>query len=386
VTYSGGKAFARGGSDAMAEISEGVICPAGPLEAFTARVATAMGADAEVAREVSRHMVRSNLSGHDSHGVILLPAYVSQADRGELVPAARPVVLRETEVAALLDAGRGFGHYSTMHALEWVVARAPRHGVAVAAVRHSSHIGRLGEYTERAAAAGLIGIVTVGAGGPGLGAMLLHGSRTRFFGTNPWSLSVPGETRAMVYDGATSVMAAGKVNVARASRSLLPAGCVVDADGRATRDPDALHAGGALLPLGGATAGHKGSGLAMASALIGALAMIDDPEPTAVGAAPAPAGSDTRGHVGGLFVQAIDPACFGDPARYRALVEEHLAAAKRMPPAAGRDEVLVPGEPEARSRERRGREGIPLAAATWAELGRVAERFGVALPAHREIG
>ncbi len=369
----------------MAEISDGVICPAGPLEAFTARVVTAMGADAEVAREVSRHMVRSNLSGHDSHGVILLPAYVGQADRGELVPAARPVVLRETEVAALLDARRGFGHFSTMHAMEWAVARAPRHGVAVAAVRHSSHIGRLGEYTERAAAAGLIGIVTVGAGGPGLGAMLLHGSRDRFFGTNPWSLSVPGESRAMVYDGATSVMAAGKVSVARASRTLLPAECVVDADGRPTRDPDALYAGGALLPLGGAVAGHKGSGLAMASALIGALAMIDDPEPTAVGAAPAPDGSDPRGRVSGVFVQALDPACFGDPARYRALVEEHLSAAKRMPPAAGRDEVLVPGEPEARSRERRGREGIPLAGATWAELGQVAERFGVPLPEARPM-
>ncbi len=364
----------------MAEIARGVICPAGPLEAFVRGVVQAMGAGEDVAAEVSRHLVRSNLSGHDSHGVILLPAYVGQADRGELIPAARPVMLRESEVVALVDAGRGFGHFSTMRAMEWAIARAPRHGVAVVAVRHSTHIGRLGEYTERAAGAGLIGIVTVGAGGPGIGSMLLHGSRARFFGTNPWSLAVPGVTRAMVYDGATSVMAEGKVRVARAARRLLPPECILDKDGRPSRDPEALYAGGAMLPLGGAVAGHKGSGLAMASALIGALGMIDDPEPTAVGATPDPAVTERAGRLGGLFVQAIDPACFGDAARYRALVEEHLAVAKRMPPAAGLSEVLVAGEPEAQARERRGRDGIPLAAATWAELGAVAERFGVALP------
>jgi uncharacterized oxidoreductase len=364
----------------MPQISAGVICPAAPLEAFAAGIVRKMGADAEVAAEVARHLVRSNLSGHDSHGVILLPAYVGQADRGELVPAARPAMLRETEAAALIDARRGFGHFSTMHAMEWAIARAPRHGVAAVAVRHSAHIGRLGEYTERAATAGLIGIVTVGAGGTGIGAMLLYGSRERFYGTNPWSIAVPGVTRAMIYDGATSVLAAGKVNVARAAGTTLPVEGLVDADGRPTRDPAALYAGGALMPLGGQAVGHKGSGLAMASALIGGLAMIDDPEPSAVGASTDRKAGERTGLIGGLFVQAIDPACFGDVGHYRALVEEHLAAAKRMPVAPGHAEVLLPGEPEALSRGRRGRDGIPLAATTWAELGAVAERFGVPRP------
>src|SRR6266508_1877798 len=121
----------------MAEISDGVICPPEPREAFVAGIVRKMGADGAVAAEVARHMIRSNLSGHDSHGVILLPAYVGQVERGELAPAARPTMLRATEVAALIDAQRGFGHFSTMHAMEWAIAHAPRHGVAVVAVRHS---------------------------------------------------------------------------------------------------------------------------------------------------------------------------------------------------------------------------------------------------------
>src|SRR5262249_37494778 len=199
----------------------------------------------------------------------------------------------------------------------------------------------------------------------------LHGSGQRFFGTNPWSISVPGVTGAMVYDGATSILAAGKVNVARAAGALLPVECLVDAGGRPTRDPEALGAGGALLPLGGPAAGHKGSGLAMASALIGGLAMIDDPTPPAGGGPPRPRAGARARPLRGLFGRASDPACFGDVSHYRALVEEHLAAARRMPPAPGQAEVLVPGEPEARSRARRGRDGIPLAAATWSELGKV---------------
>lgn len=359
-----------------------VLCSPDPLREFVIAVVRGMGADADVAAEVARHLVGSNLAGHDSHGVIRVPQYVGDTDRGLLIPSARPVLAREGEVAALVDARRGFGQHSTMFALEWAMARARRHGVAMAAVRHSTHIGRLGEYVERAAAEGLIGLVTVGAVGAGIGGVVPFGGRTRFLGTNPWALSVPGRTRAFVFDAATSTVAEGKVRVARAAGKPLPPDAIVDRDGRPSRDAEAFYAGGALLPLGGALAGHKGYGLGLASALLGALGMIGDAEPTLVGATP-PEAADTRGRVAGVFLQAVDPACLGDAARYRELVDEALAAAKRQAPAEGVAEVLVPGEPEERDRARRSREGIPLPAATWAELGAVAARFGVPLPPSR---
>jgi uncharacterized oxidoreductase len=359
-----------------------VLCAAEPLRGFVAAVVRRMGADAEVANEVARHLVGSNLAGHDSHGVIRVSQYISEADRGLLVPAARPAVVREGEVAALVDARRSFGQFSTMFAVEWAMARARRHGVAMAAVRHSTHIGRLGEYTERTAAEGLIGLVTVGAVGPGIGGVVPAGGRRRFLGTNPWSLSVPGRARHFVFDAATSTLAEGKVRVARAAGKALPPDAIVDADGRPSRDPAAFYAGGALLPLGGALAGHKGYGLGLASALLGGLGMIGDADPTLVGAAP-PEGEDARGRIAGVFLEVIDPACFGDAARYVELVDEALAAAKRQPPADGVGEVLVAGEPEARARERRGREGIPLPPATWGDLAKAGERYGVPLPPAR---
>jgi uncharacterized oxidoreductase len=330
---------------------------------------------------VATLLVRANLRGHDSHGVIRVPQYVGDMDRGLIVPSARPEVVRDRGVAALVDAHRGFGQHSTMFALEWAMARARQHGVAMAAVRHSTHIGRLGEYAERTAAEGLIGIVTVGAVGDGIGGVVPFGGRARFLGTNPWAISVPGRSRRLVFDAATSTVAEGKVRVARAAGKPLSPDVVVDRAGRPSRDAEAFYAGGALLPLGGALAGHKGYGLGLASALLGALGMIGDSDPTLVGAAP-PESTDDRGRVAGVFLEVVDPAAFGDPAGYAELVDAALEAAKRQPPADGVAEVLVPGEPEERARARRGREGIALAAATWSELGKVAMRFGVPMPPH----
>jgi LDH2 family malate/lactate/ureidoglycolate dehydrogenase len=313
--------------------------------------------------------------------VLRVPQYVAQAESGSLVPSARPRLLRDNAVTALVDAARGFGHYSTAYALEWAMRQARQHGVAAAAVRHSSHIGRLGEYAERAAAAGLIAMLTVGAAGPGVGGMVLFGGRQRFFGANPWTMAFPVEGAAPVLlDASSSTVAEGKVRLARARGEPLPPGCIIDREGRPSTDPEDFYAGGALSPLGGDVAGHKGYGLAMASALIGSLAMIDDPDYTLIGASVLQETGDRRGQAAGVFLLVLDPARFGDAAAYQAQVRATVDAAKRVPPAPGVGEVLVPGEPEARSRAQRERAGIVLPAATWQELATVGARFGIPLP------
>lgn len=357
------------------------VCEPQPLEAFVQGVFTALGAPADVAAESARHLVRANLSGHDSHGIIRVMQYVMQADKGELAASARPVVLKETTVTALVDARRSVGLYSTVFALDWAAERARQHGVAAAVVRHSAHIGRVGEYTERAAERGLVAIVTVGAAGPGVGGMILYGGRERFFGANPWSIGIPVKGgQPVVFDGSTSTVAEGKVRVARAAGVHVPPDCIIDSEGNPTTDPEKFYAGGALVPLGGAVAGHKGYGLAMASALIGGLGMIDDPQPSLIGAAIHHNVPDSRGRIAGVFIAVIDPAAFGDAEHFEAMAAETIAAAKRVPPAKGFAEILTPGEPERHMREQRSREGISVPDATWKDLAKVAERFSLSLP------
>jgi uncharacterized oxidoreductase len=346
------------------------------LEAWAFRFVGAMGAPADIATEVARHLVGSNLTGHDSHGVMRLSQYKAHADAGLLLPDARPSLFRENGVCAIVDAGRGFGHFATMTAMNWCLESAPRVGVAAAAVRRSTHIGRLGEYVEQAAARGLIGIATVGIAGAGGGRMAPFGGRDRFLGTNPWAIGVPAPGRTpFVMDFATTTVAEGKVRVAQAKGAHLPPGVLLDPDGEPASDPAQLYAGGTLTPLGGRLAGHKGYGLALAAALVGALAMVDDEDPT-------PAGNTTGepGWIAGAFTLAIDPDWFGGRDAYEALVRPVLDRLDAAEPGPGAERVLVPGEPEAISRERRLREGIPITEASWAELVHASATLGVRMP------
>ena len=311
-----------------------------PLRRFADVILQGMGAPPDVAAEVATHLVRANLSGHDAHGVCRLPEYAALAEAGELRPAARPAIVRETAVAALFDARHGFGQHAAAVALDWCLARAHGAGVAVAAVRRSGDVGRLAEYAERAAEAGVLAIVTAGSAGPDAGETMLHGGRTRFLGANSWAFAAPGRRRWLAFEGSTSTVAAGEVLLARAKGEPLPPDCLYDRFGRPSTDPADLEEGGGLA-----------------------------------------GGDEEAAGIGGVFLEVVDPAAFGDTDAYQARVERTLVAAKSVRPVAGRSEVLLPGEPEARSRTDRGRTGVRLPETTWADLGALAARFGVEVPA-----
>jgi LDH2 family malate/lactate/ureidoglycolate dehydrogenase len=351
------------------------LFPAPALEDFARRIFLAMGAPEPVAATVAGHLIGANLAGHDSHGLLRIPQYVAEADRGDLLPGATAEVVVARGAIGMVDAGRGFGHSAAALAMAWAAERCTQSGIAAAAVRRANHIGRLGEYAELAAARGVIGIATVGV--VGAGGVTPFGGRGRYLGTNPWAIGVPAAGEPMIYDAATSAVAEGKLRVARSIGATLPEGAIVDPDGRPSVNPEDYYAGGALLPLGGSLAGHKGYGLALAAGLIGGLAMVDDEDATTGGTASTPA---AHGWLAGVFVLAIDPEWFGGAERYRMAVAGALQGVRRQPPADGVAEILIPGDPERRSRERRSREGIPVPDAVWAELTAIAERYGVGVP------
>ena len=353
------------------------VLQAEPLRRFAAAVFQAIGAPDYVAEEVARHLVLSNLSGHDSHGVLRIPLYVRMRDRGALVPSLLPEVIRESPVSVLVDAQRGFGQYSTLFALERCMEKAASSGVAVGAVRHSTHTGRLGTYTEIAAQRGFVCIVPSGSAGPDYGLVAPFGGAGRFLSTNPWTIGIPAGAShtPFVYDAATTTIAEGKNQLARAQGVPVPEGALLDASGMPTTDPEDLYRGGTMTALGGMAAGHKGYGYSLAGALLGALAIIGDPDPTPAGALEGFSG------VGGVFLVLIGPGLFGDAEAYARLVARTLGEVKQVKPKPGVAEVLHPGEPEVHARELGVREGIPIPDALWREFTLLGQRFGVELPA-----
>jgi uncharacterized oxidoreductase len=192
-------------------------------------------------------------------------------------------------------------------------------------------------------------------------------------GTNPIAIAVPAEPRPIVIDLTTSVVAEGKVRLARDTGKSVPAGWLLDRGGEPTTDPAALYGGGTLLPLGGRE-GHKGYALAMAVDLLGGI--------LAGAGAGLLAGTSSPGgaFANNFLVQAIDPGALLPREEFARGVREYVAYVRSSRPRAGGGEVLLPGEPEARAEEAGLREGLRIPRAVWDEALAVARELGVAPP------
>lgn len=348
------------------------------LDSWTEIVLMSVGAPSDVARIVSKSLVGADLRGHSSHGVRLLPRYLERIDRGStdetvaaqnrIDPVARPRVERRDGVRVLLDGGAAFGRVVGHDAVEVATSVVDDHGVAVVGIRDGNHLGRMGEWAELAADAGLASLAFVKAEAS---LVAPAGTADRRLSTNPIAAGVPtfGALEfPIVLDVATSVVAGGKVWERHRTGASLPDGWVVDEDGDEMSTPGPFVDGtGALLPLGGTTAGHKGFGLAVVAELFGALLGNG-----------VVAGEREHVHFNNsVAMVVVDPTWF-TPAQVIAdrigTFADYVREARPVPglspgaAAADGERVLLPGEPEHRAEQLHRREGVPLPRETVADL------------------
>ena len=185
------------------------------LRQVGAAIFAAAGAPPAAANVVAKLLADANAVGHDSHGVIRIPQYISTIEKGEIVPHAEVEVVRQTTAAVVLDGHWGFGQVVMNQAVEMGLERAGNCGVAAITVKNANHIGRLGSYVEHIAEANMIGLLCANSHGAGAGVAPWGGIAGRL-GTNPLAGGWPdGEGGALVLDITTSVVAEGKVRVKR---------------------------------------------------------------------------------------------------------------------------------------------------------------------------
>lgn len=334
------------------------------LTDFCQSIFRAAGAADDVAAMVAHSLVQTNLLGHDSHGVIRVKSYVDQVRTGKLKPHAEPQIARRFAATATVDCQWGFGQIGARFGAEVARDLANEFGIGCAALSQVNHIGRLGEYAEIIARAGLVGLVFTGGTYVKV-SVTPYGGREPLFGTNPMAWAVPTSGEPFLLDMATAAVANGKIMVALSKGEPFPAGMLLDKDGNATTDPATFYDGGMLLPFGT----YKGSGLALmmeiVPTLLAGFAPVSSPEFVS--------GNPTL--MIGIRVEA-----FTELERFVRLVEALKARVKRVPPAAGFDEVLLPGEKEERSMAQRLKEGIPLPDSVWRDLSTLAADYGLAVP------
>lgn len=339
------------------------------LKEFLVALYGAHGVPTDEAEIVAHSQVESNLVGHDSHGVIKTLDYLGRIEKGHIVPGAHFQVESETPTTAVINGNWGFGFVITQRAMDLAIEKAREQGVAAVTIRHQGHIGRLGAYTATAAAQGFIALMTADSGlGPKSAAP--YGGRERRLGTNPLSIAIPsGQDGPVCLDMATTAVASGKLQVARQRQQQIPFGWVVDRDGNPTQDPNAYYEGGSILPLGGDQGAHKGYGLSfMVEVLSGLL--------TGLGF-----GVDPKGrHNDGCFVALFDVERFRPLRDFVTDVDAFVEFLKDTELASGFNEILYPGEVEARRRNITEAGGIEIEETFWRQLADVGRERGVAVP------
>lgn len=345
-----------------------VLVPSEAAEQLAVALLEANGVSTEEAGIAASHLILADLRGVDTHGLMRLPVYIERFERGELEPAGDLSVVSEAPGSATLDGGHGLGQVVSHKATTLAMEKARKVGVGAVTVRNSSHFGAAAGYPMLASEHGCIGLATTNAW-PLLPAV---GGAARVTGNNPLAIGAP--TRLgypMVLDIAMSHVAAGKLRISAAAGTDIPPDWAFDRNGQPTTDPKAaLFGGGFLRPMGD----HKGFGLAL---------MMDVLSGVLSGGAFGPhvSGLDDPGytHVG-HFILVLDIHKFIDVEEFLDRVDALAEHVHSSPTREGVEDVLVPGELEARTTAQRRREGIPYPRRVYERLMELADNAGVAVP------
>lgn len=317
---------------------------------------------------ISESIIENCLYGHDTHGMALVPRFLKDIETGKIKPDAATEIVRKSGIVALLDGHRGFGPLTLQDAMKEAMGMAAGMGIAAVAATNCNHVGILWNCARLPAENGLIGMVWCVSGPEGGGGCVApFGGKKSAIGANPMAVGIPaGKMRPLVLDISTSAVAGGKVVLYAQHGKKLPPGWLLDSEGNPTTDPNDLFKDGRLAGVLLPAAGYKGFGLGLIAEILGGLM-------TGYGASHR---SDFR-EGQGIFIVAIDVKAFTPLETFCSETDALFRHVKSVPTDENTEEILIPGEIEYRTRERREREGIPVTDAVWRNITAAANKLGV---------
>ena len=330
------------------------------------------------AKTIAERLCGSNLKGHDSHGIVRVPRYVEWMERDWVFPNIETELIIDAGALACLDAKQGFGQVAGERAVDEGIARAKKHGVSVVGLKNSGHLGRIGDWAERAADAGFVSFHFVNVRGSLLVAPF--GGTDRRGSTSPLAIGIPSKGKEhIILDMATSTVAEGKVMVAQKGGKPLPQGALIDSSGNLTINPEVMYGkisddevpdyengSGAITAFGL----HKGSGINfMMEMLGGALtgsgvsAGIDDKE--------------KRKFANGMLSIYISVEKMVDLDYFSKEVQSYADFVRASPASDKAGKVLIPGDKEIITNNDRLANGLPVAPIVWENIKQTAQKLEI---------
>ncbi len=327
------------------------------LEKAIETIVRAGGSDAREAGIVAQNLVTANLTGHDSHGVGMIPRYIESLLEGGLKVNQHPKILFDGGAMLSLDGQQGYGQVIGLEAMEIGIAHAKQHGLCVMGLGRSHHLCRIGQWAEQAVAAGLVSLHFTNVISRSIVAP--HGGADARFGTNPMTVGIPIPNEPpFILDMATSAVAQGKIRVAHNKREKVSPDWLIDDHGNPTPDPKygVIEPFGALRTFGL----HKGYGLAVVCELLGGAL---------TGGGTWHSDDRSKKRVwNGMLTILIDPKRLGTADTFASETTAFLESLRKSPVAPGFDKVRIAGEPERETRAKREKDGISVDQNTWEEI------------------
>lgn len=350
--------------------------PVDYLREFTSNVFKHFGVPEQDAMQASDVLSKADVRGIDSHGVARLKTYCDMFTIGRINPKPAVKIVREKKSVATVDGDSGLGLVVGNIANNIAMDKAVTHGSGWVSVCNTNHYGIASYYSLKALERDMIGWSMTNSSKI---VVPLWGAE-KMLGTNPISIAFPGyKNPPIVIDLSTSVVAFGKIEIAKRAGKVVPVGWVIDSHGNPTINPDDAFEGG-LLPLGSTRelGGHKGYALSamvdiLSSVLSGAnwgpfappFALFEEVPEKSVGKG--------IGH----FFGAMEIDGFEDVNVFKKRVDQWIEVFRATKPASGQEAVLIPGDPEHEAEKLRSKEGIPLIQAVVDDLKEISKRTGV---------
>ncbi len=325
---------------------------------------TKFGFRQDEAKIITDVLLASDLYGIESHGMQRMVRYHKCIENGMIHMDARPEVVFETPVSAVIDGHDGMGQLIGHRAMELAIEKAKKNGVGVVSVRNSNHYGIAGYYAEMACKEGLIGFSCTNSEA----IMVPTNGRMAMLGSNPIACVFPAEPYDFFFDASTTVVTRGKLEMYNKMEKPLPEGWALDKDGYpSTNAPDVLanivaKNGGGIMPLGGSTeqlGSHKGYGYGMLCEIFSSILSMGSTSNYCM--------TGGRGQICHGFM-AINPAFFGDPAEIKTHFSKYLQELRESPKADGQERIYTHGEKEVAAITDRKASGIPVNDNTMVEV------------------
>ncbi len=329
------------------------------LEAFEK-----FGFTAEESAIITDVLLLSDLYGIESHGMQRMVRYHKGIESGMIKVQAKPEVVFETPVSAVIDGHEGMGQLLGHFAMDLAIQKAKQSGIAIVSLRNSNHYGIAGYYAKMACDAGLVGFSCTNSEA----IMVPTFGRLAMLGSNPIAISMPADPYPFFFDASTTVVTRGKLEIYNKLGKPLPDGWALDKDGHASSDAsDVLKNivaknGGGIMPLGGNTevnGGHKGYGNGMICEIFSSILSL--------GATSNYCMQGGKGLICHGFA-AINPAIFGDPAAIKAHLSAYLQELRESPKAEGQTRIYTHGEKEILAYDDRLQNGIAVNDNTMIEV------------------